>query len=182
MNINFILARFEPRSKKIRRPICSGFFREKNETIRRQIACSLWALWVAIVCRNFIFFFQVWLFIHFTANNRIIRTNLKWWLVSTPKIWIQRNQWEPQISGCQAFKNILGLQIITSMLAISTIYFYSDQEYPFPGGFQCAHLLLQTWDSGIRPLPVCLYRTLSCTLRNSWLSPASWPSRGHKNW
>ena len=57
MNINFILARFEPRSKKIRRPICSGFFREKNETIRRQSACSLWALWVAFVCRNFIFFF-----------------------------------------------------------------------------------------------------------------------------
>ena len=75
--------------------------------------------------------------------------------------------------GCQAFKNILGLQIITSMLAISTIYFYSDQEYLFPGGFQCAHLLLQTRDAGIRPLPVCLYRTLGCTLRNSWLSPGS---------
>ena len=49
--------------------------------------------------------------------------------------------------GAKLFKNILGLQIITSMLAISMIYFYSDQEYPFPGGFQCAHLLLQTWDS-----------------------------------
>jgi hypothetical protein len=68
----------------------------------------------------------------------------------------QRKQWELQISGCQAFKNILGLQIITSMLAISTIYFYSDQEYTFPEGFQCGHLLLETWDAGIWPLPVCL--------------------------
>ena len=49
----------------------------------------------------------------------------------------QRKQWELQISGCQAFKNILDLQIITNMLAISTIYFYSDQEYTFPEGFQC---------------------------------------------
>ena len=46
----------------------------------------------------------------------------------------QKKQWELQISGCQAFKNILGLQIITSLLAISTIYFYSDQEYTFPEG------------------------------------------------
>ena len=71
--------------------------------------------------------------------------------------WLEiLNQQKPQRSGCQAFKNILDLQIITNMLAISTIYFYSDQEYTFPEGFQCGHLLLETWDAGIWPLPVCL--------------------------
>ena len=28
-----------------------------------------------------------------------------------------------------------------------------------------------SWDAGIRPLPVCLYRTLGCTLRSSCCSP-----------
>ena len=56
---------------------------------------------------------------------------------------------------------------MTSMLAISTIYFYSDKKYTFPGGFQCGRLLLEAWDAGIRSFPVCLYRTLGCTLRNS---------------
>ena len=71
----------------------------------------------------------------------------------------------------QDFKNILGLQIIVNMLAISTIYFYTDKECIFPEYFQCGHLLLEAWDAEIRPLPVCLYRTLGCTLRSSWISP-----------
>ena len=37
MNINFILAHFEQRSKKIRGPMFSVFFMEKNETVRRKI-------------------------------------------------------------------------------------------------------------------------------------------------
>ena len=40
------------------------------------------------------------------------------------------------------------------MLAISTIYFYSDKEYLFPESFQCGCLLLEAWNAGIRPLPV----------------------------
>ena len=56
------------------------------------------------------------------------------------------------------------------MLAISTIYFYSDKECIF-SDFQHGHLLLEAWDAGIRPLPVYLYRTLGCTLRSSCLSP-----------
>ena len=49
------------------------------------------------------------------------------------------------------------------MVEISTTHFYSDKEYTFPKGFQSGHLLLEAWDAGIRPLPVCLYRTLGCT-------------------
>ena len=59
------------------------------------------------------------------------------------------------------------------MLAISTIYFYTDKECIFPEYFQCGHLLLEAWDAEIRPLPVCLYRTLGCTRRSSWISPGS---------
>jgi hypothetical protein len=54
----------------------------------------------------------------------------------------------------QTFKNILGLQI-TSMLGIKPVYFYSDKECTFPEDFQCGCFLLKTWDTGIRPLPVC---------------------------
>ena len=57
------------------------------------------------------------------------------------------------------------------MLGIKTVYFYSDKECTFSKGFQCGHLLLEAWDAGIRPLPVCLYRTLGCTLRSSCRSP-----------
>ena len=32
--------------QQTREPIFSGFFREKNITVRRQSTCSLWALWV----------------------------------------------------------------------------------------------------------------------------------------
>ena len=67
-------------------------------------------------------FFQVWPFIHIIANNRIRETNLKQWIVSTLTSWTQRNQWEPQRSGGQAFKKILGWQILTSMLSISTVF------------------------------------------------------------
>ena len=56
------------------------------------------------------------------------------------------------------------------MLAISTTYFYSDKEGTFPEDFQCGRLLLEAWNAGIRPLPVYLYRTLGCTLKNSWVS------------
>ena len=67
-------------------------------------------------------------------------------------------------SWFEAFKNILGLQI-TRMLGIKTVYFYSDKECTFSKGFQCGHLLLEAWDAGIRPLAVCLYMTLGCTLK-----------------
>ena len=50
------------------------------------------------------------------------------------------------------------------MVEISTTHFYSDKEYTFPKGF---HLLLEAWDTGIRPRPVCLFTTLGCTLKNS---------------
>ena len=55
------------------------------------------------------------------------------------------------------------------MVEISTTHFYSDKEYTFPKGFQRGHLLLEGWDAGIRPHPVCLYTTLGCTLKNSRL-------------
>ena len=38
-------------------------------------------------------------------------------------------QWKPPRWGCQASKNILGLQVISSMLEISTIYFYTDKVF-----------------------------------------------------
>ena len=90
--------------------------------------------------------------------------------------------WKPEHKGTNgtakirgpAFKNILGWQIIISVLAISTIHIYSDNGYPFLEG--C--LLLEPWEDGIRALPLCLYRTLGWTLRNPWLSPGSWPLHG----
>ena len=90
--------------------------------------------------------------------------------------------WKPEHKGTNgtakirrpAFKNILGWQIVTSVLAISTIRFYSDNGYPFLEG--C--LLLEPWDDGIGAVPLCLYRTLGWPVRNPWLSPGSWPSHG----
>ena len=58
----------------------------------------------------------------------------------------QRKQWKPQISGCQAFKNILDLQIIISMLMISTVYFYTNKECIFPEDF---HLVTSCWKPGM---------------------------------
>ena len=66
----------------------------------------------------------------------------------------QRNQWQLQRLRCQTFKNIVGLQIITSMLVISMIHFYSDKEYTLPEVFQCGCLLLEALHPGIRPLPL----------------------------
>ena len=50
------------------------------------------------------------------------------------------------------------------MAEISTTHFCSDKVYTFPKGF---HLLLEAWDAGLRPHPVCLFTTLGCTLKNS---------------
>ena len=61
--------------------------------------------------------------------------------------WLEiLNQQKPQRSGCQAFKNILGLQIIISMLAISTIYFYSDKEYTFS---EASSVVASCWKPGM---------------------------------
>ena len=46
----------------------------------------------------------------------------------------------------QDFKNILGLQIMTSMLAISTIYFYSDKEYTFS---EASSVVASCWKPGM---------------------------------
>ena len=67
------------------------------------------------------------------------------------------------------------------MLGIKPVYFYSDKECTFSKGFQCGHLLLEAWDAGIRPLAVCLYMTLGCTLKKfldlPWVLTIMWPQK-----
>ena len=55
MNINFILAQFEQRSKKIRRPICSGFFREKMRLLEDK-GHEAYGLFESLVFANSILF------------------------------------------------------------------------------------------------------------------------------
>ena len=55
-------------------------------------------------------------------------------------------QWKLQRWGCQAFKNILGLQVISSMLGISTIYFYTDKESVFQ---KTSSVVTSCWKPGM---------------------------------
>ena len=55
MNINFILAQFEQRSKKSGGPMFSVFFMEKNETVRRKIPAKNEWLKEPTSCMYFVF-------------------------------------------------------------------------------------------------------------------------------
>ena len=78
MIINFILAQFEQKSKKMRGPVFSIFFMERKESVRRQSTCSLQALWVTHFLQEFSYiYFQVWPFIHIITNNRIRRNKFE---------------------------------------------------------------------------------------------------------
>lgn len=102
--------------------------RERNLLEGRSILRLNWALWVTHFLQEFsCICFSVWSFIHIITNNRIWRNKFEMMacfysenLNTKEPMWTMRLEFK-------AFKSILGLQIITSMLVFSRVYFYSDK-------------------------------------------------------